>query len=260
MEKLDEIFAKYVSEEVVSEEAKKEISTVFEAMVNEKSEAVIEERMKTLVAEAEEHFNKAVEQNKEEMMENVDKYMDSTVNEFIEKNKVAIKNTIVVEKAKAIIDGVQKVFEENGISLPETNTDIVSEMNEKIDTLNTRVDSLVSENYELKHDNEELQKALIFVRETNDMSLVNKEKLMNMMKGLVVESVNDFAEKLNIVKSNLVSEKKASVKEQDDEDIEDKVDEVEDVKDSEDEKESEESCGKKKSVKEWMEKISAMRM
>lgn len=258
MEKLDEVFAKYVSTDVVTEEAKKEISVVFEAMVNEKAESVIEERMKVLIEEAETKFNEAVEKNKEEMVENVDAYMDACVKEFMENNKVAIKNSITVEKAKNIINGLQKVFEENGIELPETNSDIVSEMNNKIETLNEKVNTLVEERYNLIKENEEMQKAICFIQETKDMSLIAKEKLMNLMKGLVVESVADFKSKLDIIKSNLVSEKCGSKVKKEEDDVEDMV-EPDDSEDENSDDEKMEEKKAKKSVKEWMDKISALR-
>ena len=272
MKEFDEVFAKYVAEDVVTEEAKKEISTVFEALVNQKVSETIAEKEKVLAEELDTKYEKVFQEEKEQLIDSIDSYMEDTVKEFVSENKVKIQNTMVVEKAKNIIQGIQKVFEENGISLPENDTDIVKEMNESNTQLNNKVNRLMIENNELRKEMLEAEKAIAFMQETKDLSEISKEKCMNMMEGMVVESIEDFKAKLEIVKSNLITEKKSrKVKENDD-----YVDDIDDMSDKEDEREGDdpdleeddsekdeklekEGCSSgKKAVKEWLSKFHDM--
>jgi hypothetical protein len=255
MENLNKVFEKYVSEEVITEEAKKEIEVVFEAMVNQVAEEKFEIARTALLEEYDEKFDTVVAEHKEVVTNQLNDYMEHVVNEFIESNKLAIKDACIVEKAKSIIDGVQKVFEDHGIRLPEGNTDIVSEMNERNVEITSKYNETVNKNIELVKEANELKKAVIFMKATNDLSEVSKEKLINLMSGLVTESVEDFAEKLEIVKSTLVSEAK-KVKENDDEDVDDEVDNDEEDSNEKKDRGVEES---RKVVKEHLSKLSNLR-
>ena len=273
MKEFDEVFAKYVAEDVVTEEAKKEISTVFEALVNQKVSETIAEKEKVLAEELDTKYEKVFQEEKEQLIDSIDSYMEDAVKEFVSENKVKIQNTMVVEKAKSIIQGIQKVFEENGISLPETDTDIVKEMNETNIRLNEKVDSLLNENHELRKELLEAEKAIAFIQETKDLSIISREKCMNMMEGMVTESVEDFKTKLDIIKSNLITEKKSKKVNEDDE----YVDDIDDMSDKKDEKDGDdpdlenegcdskkskvkkEACGsEKETVKEWLSKFHDM--
>lgn len=274
MKEFDEVFAKYVTEDVVTEEAKKEISTVFEALVNKKVSETIAEKEKTLTEELDAKYEKTFQEEKEQLIESIDSYMQDTAREFVSENKVKIQNTMVVEKAKDIIHGIQKVFEENGISLPETDTDIVKEMNETNIRLNEKVDSLLKENHELRKELLEAEKAIAFIQETKDLSIISREKCMNMMEGMVTESVEDFKTKLDIIKSNLITEKKSKKVNEDDDEYVDDIDDMSDKKDEKDGDDSDlenegcdskkskvkkEACGsEKETVKEWLSKFHDM--
>jgi hypothetical protein len=252
MENLNKVFEKYVKEEVITEDTKKELSVVFESMVNEAVQAKLEEEKKAIMEQYDAKFEMVVEEQNKTTKDQLNGYLKHCVEEFVSENKVAIKNSIVVEKAKQIIDGVQAVFEKHGIKLPEGNDSLVAEMNSKNETLvveNTRV---VNENISLKSDLEEAKKAIIFIKSTVDMSEVSKEKLMNLMNGLVVESADEFKEKLSILKNTLSLEGKKKVTKEEDED-EKKSDDEDDVEDKvekeKDEKEKEDSVAKEQKEK-----------
>lgn len=253
MEEFEKIFAKYVTENVVTEEAKNELSTMFEATVNKKVAAVLEEKEKSLEEELDKKYQTTFESERNEIVDKIDKYMSEAVDEVITQNKFKIQNALVVEKAKNIIVGVQKVFEQEGISLPDNDSDIVKEMNEKVATLSEKVDKLLMENKELKDELFEAEKAIIFMKNTEDLSILSREKCLNMMDGMAVESIEDFNKKLDIIKSNLITERKSKkVKEEDDpDDMDDEKDDI-DEKDDEDENLKNESCSskKKRTVKE----------
>jgi hypothetical protein len=96
---------------------------------------------------------------------------------------------------------------------------------------------VVNENISMKKEVEESQKAIVFMKATSDLSEVSKNKLINLMSGLVVESVSDFEKKLNILIDNVLEAKKKKVTKEeedeakkDDEDVDDEVDNDDDDK------------------------------
>ena len=271
MENLNKVFEKYVSEEVLTEDAKKEISVVFEAMVMEAAEKKFEIAKKAMMEEYDAKFEEIVSEQNEATKNQLNDYLKHVVEEFVAENKVAIQNSIVVEKATKIIDGIQKVFESHGIKLPEGNLQVIEEMSEKNDQLMSEYNSSVNKNIKLEKALEETQKAIAFMKATECLSEVSKERLMNLMSGLVVESVNDFKSKLNIMIDTVVEAKKPKkakkVKEDEDEELKDKdeVDEDEDedekkkdeVRDQVDEDEDEDDEKEDENVKEERSKVSS---
>lgn len=262
MENLNKLFDKFVSEEVITDSAKSELSVVFEAAVNEKVNLLLEEKTKAIRNEYDSRFEVVVEEHNKTTRKQLNDYLKHCAQEFVAENKVAIQNTIVVEKAKAILDGIQAVFEQHGIKLPEGNTQIVTEMNSKVNKLQGDYNKVVNKNIKLETALEEAEKAVIFMKNTSDLSVIAKEKLINLMNGLVVESVDEFAKKLSILKENVVTEKKKGKKKvakEEDEDGEKKPedemkpeDEVEDKVDREDDDEEDEE----EVAKEQREKIN----
>lgn len=250
MEDVNKLFEKFVKDEVITEEAQKNLAVVFEAYVSEAVNAKVAEETKAIMEQMDSKFEEVVSEHKADTQNKLNDYMKHIVSEFVSENKVKIQNDIVVEKAVKIIDGVQKVFEENGIKLPESNAIIVEELNNKNTELKAECNKLMHKNMELVTAVEEAEKAVAFMKGTEGLSLVSKEKLLRLMTGLVVESAEDFKEKLETLKSSVVTEAKKKVtKEEDDEESKDdekKSDDSEDVGDEVEESDEEDAEEKKK--------------
>lgn len=197
------IFEKYVSEEVLTEDVKEELSIVVEALVMEKAEEKFNIARENLIAEYDERLKLAVEEQVAEEQKNLDSYMTYVAEEFINENKVKIENAIVVEKATKIIDGIQKVFEANGISLADSDENIVEETNKRYENMAERYNEISEKVMEMKSDMCEMEKALTFAQETKGLTAMEQERVLNLMSGLVVESVDDFQNKLKSVIKNL---------------------------------------------------------
>ncbi len=220
MDKLNKMFEKYVSEEIITEETQKELSVVFESMVNEAVEKKTTEIEVAVEAKYGEMYENAVVEAKETAQTQINDYMKLVVSEFVAENKVAIQNSIVVEKAKNIIDGVQAVFIENGINLPDSDDSIVESINAKNVSIEADYNKSVDKIIELEKVVEEHEKAVMFIQKTNDMTDVSKEKLKNIMEGLSVNSTEEFGEKMDIIIKSVLEESVNSIE---DENVDDEV-------------------------------------
>lgn len=254
-----EIFEKYLKDEVLTPEAREEIATLFQAKVNEKvaieAEALkkemdevllqkeeeldelkkqaedlingeankIHDEQETFKKELEDEYLKEAEKQYEDLVVKTSNYIDESAKELVKQNKVKIYNAVMVEKCKSLISGIKKVFEENDIELPEPEADTVQDLYEKIDELEDKVDSLIQDKTELQQENEELEKALVFIKNTDDLSEMDKQKCLNMMDGIQTESIQDFKSKLNLIKKNLITEKRSYFRKEEVDDVEDKV-------------------------------------
>ncbi len=267
-----EIFEKYLKDEVLTPEAREEIATLFQAKVNEKvaieAEALkkemdevllqkeeeldelkkqaedlingeankIHDEQETFKKELEDEYLKEAEKQYEDLVVKTSNYIDESAKELVKQNKVKIYNAVMVEKCKSLISGIKKVFEENDIELPEPEADTVQDLYEKIDELEDKVDSLIQDKTELQQENEELEKALVFIKNTDDLSEMDKQKCLNMMDGIQTESIQDFKSKLNLIKKNLITEKRSYFRKEEVDDVEDKVEDDKSEKENDEDK------------------------
>jgi hypothetical protein len=267
-----EIFEKYLKDEVLTPEAREEIATLFQAKVNEKvaieAEALkkemdevllqkeeeldelkkqaedlingeankIHDEQETFKKELEDEYLKEAEKQYEDLVVKTSNYIDESAKELVKQNKVKIYNAVMVEKCKSLISGIKKVFEENDIELPEPEADTVQDLYEKIDELEDKIDSLIQDKTELQQENEELEKALVFIKNTDDLSEMDKQKCLNMMDGIQTESIQDFKSKLNLIKKNLITEKRSYFRKEEVDDVEDKVEDDKSEKENDEDK------------------------
>lgn len=222
MDGIKQVFEKYVSEEVLTEDVKNELSTVVEALVMEKAEEKFNIAREALIEEYDVKLQEAIEIATEEQHQNIDSYLTHCVNEFVEENRIKIENSLVVEKATKIIEGIQKVFESNGINLAESDENIVKTLNSKYDRVSESYNDSLHKAMKLEQENLELEKAVKFLQETKDLTDLEQDRVMNLMSGLVVEDVEDFSTKLKSVIKNLrFSKNKESFINEDIEDVDD---------------------------------------
>ena len=222
MDNVKEMLTNHISEDVLTEEVTNELSTVIEALVMEKAEEKFEVARENLIKEYDQKLEMAIEEQMKEEQEKINDYMSYAAEEFVSENKVKIENAIVVEKATRIIDGIQGVFEQNGISLADCEQDIVKESINKYENTAEQLNTVTEELIETRKKCEDIQKALVFEQKTKYLTAIESERVLNLMDGLVTESVQDFSKKIEGVIKMVKTTSNKSVTEN----IEDVVDEV----------------------------------
>ena len=222
MNELKELFAQYVSEEVLTEDNLTKIEVMFESAINEAVKVKTEE----LDVVFEDKLRIEMESFETATNEGINDYLQLFVEEFATENKVAITNRLMVEKAQSVLSKMQEVFVENGITIPETNEALLNDISVKFEDMETKFNEATSEKIELSKTVVEMEKANIFITMTESLFDTDKEKIMNLMEGLVVESVEDFKAKLSIIVE------KAKEDEDEDEKNDDKSKDEKDNKDS----------------------------
>jgi len=250
MDNLKELFAQYVSEEVLTEDNLTKIEVMFESAINEAVKVKTEE----LDVVFEEKLRVEMESFQETVNEGLDDYLTLFVEEFTTENKIALTNKLMVEKAQTILSSIQTVFVENGIQIPESNDSLLTEMNDKFEDMESKYNEVQSEKIELSKQVIEMEKASAFINAVDGLVETDKEKIMNLMEGLVVDNVEDFKSKLSILVEKVADD-------DEDEDDEDKKDKKKkSAKKDEDEVNDDDEDVKKESDDNWSKKYQNMKL
>jgi len=193
LEKIIESFEGVVDKEVFTEDFKKKLLDEFEIVVNK--------RVQDLLAEKE-------EQLKEELIDKVDKYLTYVAEEFVKENQKTIESEMKVEMSEKIIENIKNIFNEYYIDLKPEDKDVIASLEEQVKSVKDELNEAIKQNLELKEELLKAQIKAIFVEETKDLTDVEKQEILDMLEGIEVETPEEFANKLNIVKEKYLNLKK----------------------------------------------------
>ena len=193
-EHLDALF----TGEELSEDFKEKASTIFEAAINEKAaevEVALNEQFEVAISEAVENLQK-------EVTERLDDYLGYVVEEWMKENELAVESGIRTEVAESFIHGLRELFESAYIDVPEEQYDLVDGLATEVEDLREKLDAAINENIEANKERDLAECALVFEEETEGMLETDVDRLRTLAEGLEFESVDQFREKLNILKES----------------------------------------------------------
>ena len=97
---------------------------------------------------------------------------------------------------------MKTVFTENYIEVPESKVDLYAESVKELDEKKQNLDEEISKNMELAKSNQELQREISTRDVCEGLTLTQSEKVRSLSEGVDFVSVEDFGEKLQVIKDN----------------------------------------------------------
>lgn len=194
----------------LSEEFKEQATVIFEA-------AVVA-RVNEVVADLEEQYNEALEKEitdvKEGLTSKLDQYLDYVVEQWMEENKVAIEHSLRTEITEGFISGLQGLFQEHYMNIPEEKLDVVEELQNELAEAQQRLDQALEENMNLLGHLSEATRESILTDIAEGLTVTQAEKLLTLSEGVEFDSPDNFRKKLEIVKENYFPSEKTTSKQQ----------------------------------------------
>jgi len=183
----------------LSEDFKEKAATIFEAHMNERfhaAEAQLQEQYETLL---EEHTAAVTE----ELIERIDDYLAYVVEEWMQENRLAVESGLRTEIAEEFIGNLRNLFNESYITVPEDKTDLFDEALNENTTLNAELSEQVNKNMALSEEIEQLQCEIVFREIAEGLTDTEVEKLRRLAEDVEFETVDQFAEKLGVLRENI---------------------------------------------------------
>lgn len=199
-----------LSGEELSEDFRTKAETIFEAAVEQKTR-VIEEQLQSKYETIAEEYGEYLQ---EEYAEKIDKYIDYVVENWVEENQLAIESGIKSELTEGFLDGLRTLFEEHYVDVPESKVDALDEAQQEIANLKEQLNETFDDNVSLRSDVKELQVQQTLNRSIEGLTEVEKDRIRSLAEGLSYDTIDDFEQKLNILKESYLNED-VEVEEQD---------------------------------------------
>jgi hypothetical protein len=194
-----EDIAVLLSGQELSEEFKASAATLFEAHLNERVHQ-IEEEVKAKYEELLEQHTVAVT---EELVERIDDYLNYVVEEWMQENRLAVEQGLRTEITENFISNLRGLFAESYIEVPEEKLDLFESTVEEVENLDGELQSQVEKNMELAEEVEQLKCEIVFREIAEGLADTEVEKLRRLAEDLDFDTVEQFAEKVSVLRENI---------------------------------------------------------
>ena len=200
MEQLKELFES-IESEILTDEVKLQMSTLFESALNEAIEAKEQE--------LEESNREEIQTFKEDLVEQIDSYLDYFTKEYIKENEQIIEDFSKVKLAEKVLRNFQQMVEAFNISLSDESIDSEDEIEE----LKSENEKLVNKLIESRKETKTIKMAAMISEASDKLSTdIQREKLVEMAKKLEFDE-DIFEAKLDVLVDKILSEKQEKLEE-----------------------------------------------
>jgi len=194
----------------LDEEFQKKATTVFEAAVSAK----VSEKVEALKETAETRINEELEGIKEEFASRIENFLSYACEEWMTENELAIENGLRGEVTEAFMEGLKKLFIESNINIPDESLDIVADMSDKLDEMETRLNEQVEKNIALHEAVGGYRKNEILTELSRGLAEVQKDKFVTLADAVEFKTEESYREKLGQIKESYFGAKAPEVAEE----------------------------------------------
>ena len=186
------------SGEELSEEFQNKAKTIFEAAINSKV-AKIKEEIET---ENEKKIVEEITEVKAALGERVDSYLEYVADEWLKDNKLSVEHGLKSEMTESFLSGMKQLFEEHYVSIPEDKYDVVENMVDKLDEMETKLNEQIERNVGLNKRLAESTADVIVSEVSEGLAATQKEKLASLAESVEFKSEESYREKLETLKES----------------------------------------------------------
>jgi hypothetical protein len=182
----------------LSEEFREKAKTIFEAALKSK----VTELREAMEAHYEAKLVEEVEGMKDELIERVDSYLEYVADEWLQENALEVERGIRTEMTESFLEGMRGLFEEHYVSIPEDKYDVVENMVDKLDEMESKLNEQIEKNIAITKSLSEATGGNILSDVSEGLSTTQKEKLASLAEGVEFESEESYKEKLETLKES----------------------------------------------------------
>jgi hypothetical protein len=184
--------------EDLSEEFQEKARIIFESALRSK----VNEIRESLEVQYEEKLVEEVQVIKEELEERLDAYLEYVAEEWVDENTLAIETGLKEELTESFLCGLKQLFEEHYVSIPEEKYDVLENMVEKLDDMETKLNEQIERNIQLNKRLSESVADRIFDEISEGLATTQKEKLASLSESVEFESEIEYRGRLETLKES----------------------------------------------------------
>ena len=163
---------------------------------------ILKQKEVELEKQNEEKIQEEVGTIRQELTDQVDSYLNYVAEQWMEENKLAVEKGIRTEITESFIKGMKNLFNEHYITIPEDKVDVVDDLFQKVEDLETELNTQIQESVDLKKEISGYKKDQVVRNMTSDLSDTQAEKVKELAEGVQEEDAEKFEQKVQVIKEN----------------------------------------------------------
>ena len=184
--------------EELSEDFKTKAETLFESAISLQVEQITSDLEEQANAQVEE----ICEAYRSDLAEKMDDYLSYVVDEWMKDNELAVERGIKGDIAESFITGLKGLFEDHYIDVPAEKYDLLEGLYTKVDDLESKMNEEIEKSMQISKDLLESRCSEVFLKTSSDLTDTETEKLASLAEGIVYDDVDQYSEKLSILKES----------------------------------------------------------
>lgn len=188
--------------EDLTEDFKGKATAIFEAAVGTR----VEEVALRLQEEANNKVAALVAEETSKMADQVDEYLTYVAEQWVAENQVAIDKGVRTDICESFMSGLKTLFEAHHIDMPQEKFDVMQEQAEQIARLQEQLNESLAANAAVAAQARASEKlaecTAAIAEECSDLADTEAEKLKKLAEGIDFEDVEQFKEKLAVIKES----------------------------------------------------------
>lgn len=194
----DELSALVESEATLSDEFKVKTAVIFETAIRSK----LSEEIERLEDEYQSRLDEELDATRTDLVEKVDSYLNYVVENWMQENKLAVETGLRTEIAEDFMGKLKDLFLESYIEVPESKVDLVDELAEQVEELESKLNAQTASVLEMSENLEYYKRETIIREASRDLAETQVEKLASLVNSLDFEDEESFAHKVKTVKES----------------------------------------------------------
>ena len=186
------------SEATLSDGFKDKAATIFEAAVKSK----LSEEIARIEESYGEELAEEIASTKSDLVEKIDSYLNYVVENWMSENQIAIQSGLRAEIAENFMNGLKDLFVESYVEVPESKVDLVDDLAEQVEELETALNSQTSKNIEMTEELELFQRYEVIREHAHGLAETEVEKLAALAEDLDFIDEETFSAKVKTIKES----------------------------------------------------------
>lgn len=186
------------SEATLSDEFKAKTAIIFETAIRTK----LTEEIERLEEEFQTRLEEELQATRQDLIEKVDSYLNYVVESWMKQNELAIDTGLRTEISEDFMNKLKNLFVESYIEVPESKIDLVDELANQVETLESKLDEQTQQVMQMTQVLEQYQRDAIVRDASRDLAETQVSKLITLVESLDFESAETFAKKVKTVKES----------------------------------------------------------
>lgn len=192
--------------ETLSEAFREKAKTIFAAALNEKvstmEHAIFQANLEVLQEEVTKGVEEGIAAGLSYITESVDSYLTEVGREWLVENKLEVESGFRTEIAENFMNGLKDLFENSFMEVPEEKRDIVDDLFDANNKIESSLNATIQENIQLKSALVSQLCAEQFVQIAEGLVQTDVERLANLAQGIEFNSIEEYGQKVQILKES----------------------------------------------------------